>query len=121
MIVIVHHLKNVALDPSDSQAGDAFRIRFNADAVKAMAIYQNPTEALAYEQVATVTLEFERNRDDALEKAFMLTNHIDTAWWDNAGVERTDATKTHRSTSVGDIMQVGERFFLVSNFGFTEM
>lgn len=39
-----------------------------------------------------------------LGETFGLTNHIDHAWWDNAGVELVGA-KDKRSTSVGDIVR----------------
>lgn len=37
------------------------------------------------------------------ERAYMLTNHIDVAWWENEGVELVEES---RSTSVGDLVDV---------------
>lgn len=43
-----------------------------------------------------------------LEHVFMLTNHIDSDWTQNQGVELTPAGHgMHRSTSVGDIIVDG--------------
>lgn len=53
-----------------------------------------------------------------LEKAFELTNHIDCEWWDNEGVE---LVKKSRSTSVGDVVQMGEELFLCANVGWVSI
>lgn len=75
-----------------------------------------------------------KNRDDArfievalvrcenLGTVFGLTNHIDRAWWDNHGVTVV-GVKNHRSTSVGDeieVVETGERF-AVAGVGFEKV
>ena len=42
--------------------------------------------------------------EEKLEKAYMLTNSIDDAWWNNKEV---DALHKSRSTSVGDQVLIG--------------
>lgn len=51
---------------------------------------------------------------DDLEEAFMLTN----LWNDHS---RVFALGDHHSTSVGDILQKGDRYFMVEDFGFEEI
>ena len=54
--------------------------------------------------------------EDALEIAFERTNHIDCAWWENEDVILV-ADPKQRSTSVGDLVQLGADYFLVDSFG----
>ena len=56
--------------------------------------------------------------------AFGRTNHIDSDWTLNEEVHRHGATwpnEPARSTSVGDIMRIGDRIEVVSSFGFTPL
>lgn len=56
-----------------------------------------------------------------LDEAYGLTNHIDTAWWEN---EKVTLFKESRSSSVGDVLRyLGdpiEHSFMVDMVGFTE-
>lgn len=65
-----------------------------------------------YEKVAEV------NTDD-MEKAFELTNHIDSDWTKNADV--TPLTTKNRSTSVGDVMVMNGEHYLVGMLGFVKI
>ena len=44
---------------------------------------------------------------DKCEKAFMLTNNIDDAWWNNEGVTKMFGGGACRRTSVGDMVLIG--------------
>ena len=55
-----------------------------------------------------------------VEKVFELTNHIDSPWWDNDGVEVV-GDNHHRSTSVGDIVVTVEGTFRCENVGWKEL
>lgn len=56
---------------------------------------------------------------DNLDVAYTLTNSIDEYWWDNDGV---DAIVTHtRSTSCGDVMNVGDDWYIVASVGFEKI
>jgi hypothetical protein len=57
---------------------------------------------------------------EVLEKVFELTNHIDTQWWDNDGVEVV-GDNHHRSTSVGDIVVTNEGTFRCEDLGWHEL
>jgi hypothetical protein len=57
---------------------------------------------------------------EVLEKVFELTNHIDSPWWDNDGVEVV-GDNHHRSTSVGDIVVTNEGTFRCENMGWHEL
>ena len=55
-------------------------------------------------EVAQVWVDKNLNINQILDKAFMLTNSIDDAWWNNKEVE---ALHKSRSTSVGDQVLIG--------------
>ena len=52
-------------------------------------------------------------------RVFELTNHIDSPWWENAGV--VEVFKKSRSTSVGDVIvdETGKRYS-VNGIGLAE-
>ena len=52
--------------------------------------------------VAFVDVDKALSDEDKCEKAFMLTNSINDAWWNNKDVEAMFPDKACRSTSVGD-------------------
>lgn len=54
-----------------------------------------------------------------LDTAFRDTNHIDKDWIENEGV--TSLVSRPRSTSVGDVMEIDGKFFMVASCGFKEM
>lgn len=56
---------------------------------------------------------------DDLEKAYELTNNIDRPWPENEGVEAIGGR--FRSTSVGDLMLMGEDFYVVAGIGFEKI
>ena len=81
----------------------------------------NPIYPNGYITVATVEIPDGIRPEDYLDKAFMLTNHIDREWWKNAGVTLIGAPK-HRSTSVGDVCVLPDgRVFRCSVMGWTEI
>ena len=55
--------------------------------------------------------------------AFQLTNHIHCDWTTNNmdGVTVTSKTQDPRSTSVGDVIQIGEKYYEVASCGFKEI
>ena len=55
---------------------------------------------------------------DDLDDAFRDTNHIDRAWYENDNVK---VIKESRSTSVGDVMELGGKRFIVASLGFKEL
>ena len=58
--------------------------------------------------VAMVEVSAKMSTNEKLEKAFMLTNSINDAWWNNEGVTPMFPDKGCRSTSVGDMVLVGK-------------
>lgn len=75
----------------------------------------------------TAQVVTDKKGDDALEFAFWATNSIDRNWWE--GIENTETQKVLlrfrgdgcRSTSVGDLMVVGNSVFAVDRFGFRKV
>lgn len=59
---------------------------------------------------------------DDLDVAWQLTNHIESAWTENAGVTPTDegfaGDDRHRSSMVGDVFEVSGKFYVVATCGF---
>ena len=56
---------------------------------------------------------------EKLEKAFMMTNSVHDAWWNNEGVTPMFPEKGCRSTSVGDMILVGKEKYLCDSFGWS--
>jgi hypothetical protein len=54
-----------------------------------------------------------------LENAYKLTNHINSSWQGNQKVIPHDHHA--RSTSVGDVVELSDRFYTVANCGFVEI
>lgn len=76
--------------------------------------FRTPDElpAASLEKVAEIA-------SDDKEKAFELTNHIDHDWTENEEV--TPLVSKPRSTSVGDVMEIDGKFFIVKSHGFKEI
>ena len=64
------------------------------------------TERLSPVTVALVTVDKKLSTDDKLDKAFMLTNSIEDAWWNNKDVTKLFDGDSCRSTMVGDMVLV---------------
>ena len=75
-------------------------------------LYEKVTVIHAAEDGAPKTVAFVEVKKDAttaekLEAAFMKTNSITDAWWNNEGVTKMFAGAACRSTSVGDMILIG--------------
>ena len=70
--------------------------------------------------VAFVEVDKSLSTEEKLEEAFMLTNSIDNAWWDNKEVTAMFPDKTCRSTSVGDMVLVGNMKYKYESTGWME-
>ena len=71
--------------------------------------------------VAMVSVDKTLTDLDKCEVAYMLTNSIHDAWWNNEQVTAMFPKDGCRSTSVGDQMLVGNTKYVCSDFGFKEM
>ena len=58
--------------------------------------------------VAFIALDKTMSDTEKLEKAFMLTNTIDAAWYTGDKVNYVGPEKSCRSTSVGDFVLIGK-------------
>ena len=56
---------------------------------------------------------------DQVEIAFGLTNSVDYPWYENR--ETIPVRMPCRSTSVGDIVEIGDRVFEIQDFGVVEI
>ena len=77
----------------------------------------NAVDLDSYKAVAEVVVA--DDSIDSLESAYERTNHIDRNWQENAGVN--PLVSQARSTSVGDVIQVGDEFYGVSSCGFKKV
>ena len=101
---------------------------------KKEALYRNLKSTLS-EKVAVIHSAFEDAPttvafvavDPALsdmekcEKAFMLTNSINDAWWNNEGVTKLFGGDACRSTSTGDMVLVGTKKYMCDHVGWKEV
>jgi len=71
--------------------------------------------------VALVEVSDALSIDEKLEKAFMLTNSIDDAWWNNEGVTSMFPEKGCRSTSVDDMILVGKEKYKCESTGWSKI
>jgi len=79
----------------------------------------------AFEDVPTTVafVEVEKALSNAakLEKAFVKTNSIDDAWWNITEITKMFDGVSCRSTSVGDMVLIGNRKYKCENAGWSEM
>ena len=68
--------------------------------------------------VAEVYLDKNLSLSQKIDRAFMLTNSIEDAWWNNDDVH---ALYNSRSTSIGDQVLIGDRKFVYLAFGHKEI
>ena len=93
------------------------------------------TKNLLYEKVAVIhaayedapeTVAFVEVKKDAttaekLEAAFMKTNSITDAWWNNEGVTKMFGGATRRSTMTGDMVLIGNTKYKCEMTGWSEV
>ena len=91
---------------------------------------ENPKETVAVihaafdetaHTVALVEVKKNMTTDEKLEAAFMKTNSIDDAWWNNEGVTKMFPDKTCRSTSTGDMVLVGKDKYKCDTAGWSKI
>ena len=70
--------------------------------------------------VAFVEVDKSLSTEEKLVQAFILTNSINNAWWDNKEVTAMFPDKTCRSTSVGDMVLVGNMKYKYESTGWVE-
>ena len=66
-----------------------------------------------------VEVSAKMSTNEKLEKAFMLTNSINDAWWNNEGVTPMFGDKGCRSTSVGDMILIGTEKYKCDSMGWS--
>ena len=71
-----------------------------------------------YEGVESVAVI---HSDEKLERAFMLTNSVEDAWWNNEGVTPMFDGKGCRSTSVGDMVLIGKEKYKCESMGWSKV
>jgi len=71
--------------------------------------------------VAEVKVDATLTTNEKLEQAFMLTNSIDDAWWNNKEITKLFKGSYARSTMNGDMVIVGDEKFKVASMGWKKM
>ena len=70
--------------------------------------------------VAFVEVDKSLSIEEKLDIAFVKTNSIDEAWWDNKEVTAMCPDKSCRSTSIGDMVLVGNMKYKCESTGCME-
>ena len=71
--------------------------------------------------VAMVEVDKKLSDIEKCEEAFMKTNTIDSAWWDNVGVTPMFPDATCRSTATNDFVLVGNTKYKCSRIGWEKV
>ena len=71
--------------------------------------------------VAFIAMDKTMNDTEKLEKAFMLTNTIDAAWYTGDKVNYVGPEKSCRSTSVGDFVLIGNDKYECKDAGWSKI
>ena len=99
---------------------DALLKNFGTETVAV--IHNYPSQlSLPSKTVAFVTVDKKISTKDKIEKAFMLTNTIEDAWWNNKNVTKLFDGDTCRSTMVGDMVLVGTEKFVCESSGWSKI
>lgn len=69
---------------------------------------------------AVLTVDLEGSHDELLQRLFLETNSIHSAWVDNWGTA-VEKGQYYRSTSVGDVIELDGTSYVVANIGFTKL
>ena len=75
----------------------------------------------APETVAFVEVKKDATTAEKLETAFMKTNSITDAWWNNEGVTKMFGGATCRSTMTGDMVLIGTDKYKCEMTGWSEV
>jgi hypothetical protein len=111
MLITIRHLPRETYRDMSCIYDDEQRARFAKEELK------NNN----YIRVADIEL-IDENIDKSLSLAYELTNSIDSAWYDNADIDvANNAKEGCRSTSVGDIIQIQGKSYMVAGCGFIEI
>jgi len=99
-----------------------------ADALMKTLLYEKVTVIhAAYEgavpahKVASIDMEKNLTTDEKLEKAYVLTNSIDSPWWNNKTVTKLFKGKSCRSTGMGDMVMIGNDTFKCESVGWSKI
>ena len=71
--------------------------------------------------VAFIDMPKSLSTSEKLEEAFMLTNSIDDAWYNNKRVTKMFSGDGCRSTMVGDMVLIGKEKFKVEPMGWSKI
>ena len=71
--------------------------------------------------VAFIDMPKSLSTSEKLEEAFMLTNSIDDAWYNNKRITKMFSGDGCRSTMVGDMVLIGKEKFKVEPMGWSKM
>jgi hypothetical protein len=74
-----------------------------------------------YRTVAIIDMDKTLSVEEKLEKAFMLTNSIDSAWYKSDKVNYIGPEKTCRSTVTGDFVLIGKDKYVCNSTGWSEV
>ena len=92
--------------------------------MKEMIVYhKQPFKFLSpsYEQVAKVYADNNLTTQEKLDLAYVSTNNINDAWWNNDNVKKMTKMRAVRSTSIGDKISIDDEVYVVDLVGFSKV
>lgn len=85
-----------------------------------LCVWNGTDPTLYYKHVATVEVTPVPGEgvESDLDIAYEMTNTIHKPWWQNSAVTKHGTARGYRSTSVGDVLKVGDARYVVASMGF---
>ena len=86
------------------------------------ALNEGQTPTIRFDELSLITkLHLENfEEDEILDAVYSLTQTKERDWYNNPEVELLETGK-QRSTSVGDVFEYNDKFWMISPLGFTEI
>ena len=83
---------------------------------------EGQTPTIRFDELSLIAKLHLKNieEDEILDAAYSLTQTKEKDWYKNPEVELI-VTGKQRSTSVGDVFEYNDKFWMISPFGFTEI
>ena len=86
-----------------------------------VSVYHATLSSEPFFLVAHLYLNKNKSHEQLCEEAFVKTNTIHNAWWENEGVTPMFKGSSCRSTSTGDYVQIGNKKYSCENIGWKEI
>ncbi|MCC5638721.1 hypothetical protein LC593_23380 [Nostoc sp. CHAB 5844] len=84
---------------------------------------EGQTPTIRFDELSLIAKLHLKNieEDEILDVAYGLTQTRERYWYENSQQVELIVTGEQRSTSVGDVFEYNDKFWMISPFGFTEI